>query len=72
MKIKVQSYDDSEEDCRRETYYTVVDGREHVLAGCALGSYYTFLEIQENARRLFGEDVEIDLSEARYLTTTPH
>lgn len=61
MQIKVLSYDDSEEDCRRETYYTVVDGKEVLLAPCALGSYYTFLEIQANARKLFGDDVELDL-----------
>jgi len=72
MKIKVLSYDDSEDDCRRETYYTLVNGREVLLAPCALGSYYTFLEIQEKARSLFGADVELDLSEARCLTTTPH
>lgn len=60
MKIKVQSYDDSEEDCRRETFYTVVDGKEYLLAPCALpSSEYTFREIEEKARELFGADVEI-------------
>lgn len=72
MKINILSYDDSEEDCRRETYYTMVDGKEVLLAPCALGSYYTFLEIQETARKIFGADVELDLSKARHLTTTPH
>lgn len=72
MKINVLSYDDSEEDCRRETYYTMVDGKEILLAPCALGSYYTFLEIQKEARKIFGADVELDLSKARCLTTTPH
>lgn len=72
MKINVLSYDDSEEDCRRNTYYTMVDGKEVTLAACALGSYYTFLEIQEKARKVFGADVELDTSNAHYLTTTPH
>lgn len=72
MKIKVLSHDDSEEDCRRESYYTEATGERVYLSSCALGSYYTFLEIQEKARKLFGADVELDLSQARHLETTPH
>jgi len=60
MKITVTSYDDSEPDCKRDTYITVVDGKEHLLAPCALGSYWTHLEILERARELFGEDVEVE------------
>ena len=59
MKITVTSYDDSEPDCKRDTYITVVDGKEILLAPCALGSYYTYLEIVERAKELFGNDVEI-------------
>lgn len=69
MKINVLSYDDSDSDCRRETYYTMVDGKEILLAPCALGSYYTFLEIQETARKIFGADVELDLSKVSIQTT---
>lgn len=60
MKIIVTSYDDSEPDCKRDTFVTMVDGKEYVLAPCALGSYYTHLEIVERAKSLFGKDVEIE------------
>lgn len=59
MRIVLESYDDSEEDCKRDTFFTVVDGKEHCLAPCSLGSWWTWLEIQEKARQLFGADVEI-------------
>jgi len=62
MKITVTRYDDSEPDCTRHTYTTVVDGKEYCLAACALGSEYTFRDIEETARELFGSDVEIEYS----------
>jgi hypothetical protein len=60
MKITVQSHDDSDDDCKRDTYFTIVDGVNHLLAPCALGSWYTHLEIVERAKTLFGDDVEIE------------
>ena len=60
MKITVTSYDDSDDDCKRDTYVTVVDGEEHCLAPCALGNEFTYREIETRARELFGEDVEIE------------
>lgn len=60
MKITVTSYDDSEPDCKRDTYITVVDGVEHCLAPCALNSRWTFEGIEERARELFGDDVEVE------------
>lgn len=60
MKIKVKSYDDSEEDCRRTTYYTTHEGKEILLAPCALGSMFTMTEIVDSAQRHFGMNVEID------------
>jgi len=61
-KITVTSYDDSEPDCKRDTYVTMVDGKEYCLAACALGGEDTYREIEELARKLFGDDVEIDYS----------
>jgi len=72
MKITVNSYDDSDDDCRRDTFYTVVDGKEYCLAPCALGTYRNWLEIQEEAKRLFGEDVEIEFApESAICVTKP-
>jgi hypothetical protein len=62
MKITVQSHDDSDDDCIRSTFYTIVDGKNHRLAPCALGSKFTYLEIELEAKRLFGADVEIEYS----------
>lgn len=59
MKIIIDSEDDSEEDCKRDTYFTVVEGKRYTLAPCALGSYYTYLEIVATAKKLFGDDVEL-------------
>jgi hypothetical protein len=69
--IVVQSYDDSEEDCKRETYYTVVDGKEYLLAPCSLGSYYTYLEILAEIDKLFGKDVDI-VWDCGYLRMEPY
>jgi hypothetical protein len=63
MKIKIESRDASEDDCHRNDYFCTVDGVEHMLAGIALGSYWTREEIKANAKIAFGEDVEIDWSE---------
>jgi hypothetical protein len=63
MKIILESYDDSEEDCTRNTFVTRVDGKEYCLAPCSLGSWWTWLEIQESARKFFGADVEIEIGE---------
>ncbi len=59
MKIILHSEDDSDDDCRRDTFFAIVDGKRHYLAACALGTKYTWLEIQERARKIFGQDVEI-------------
>lgn len=65
MKITVQSYDDSEPDCRRRTFYTTVKGKEIVLAPCALEhSRFTREEIEAKARGLFGPEVEIEYENA--------
>jgi|TARA_Y100000310_G_scaffold271242_1_gene285653 hypothetical protein len=52
-------YDDSDEDCRRTTYVALVDGEEHVLAACAIDSDHTMDEMRQQARELFGADVEL-------------
>lgn len=67
MRIKVTGY----EDCSRTTYITMVDGQEHLLAGCSLGSYYTYIKIIERARFLFGNDVILDLSAVWLETEQP-
>jgi hypothetical protein len=36
MEIKIKSHDDNDDDCRRVSYYTVVDGKTFYLSGCAL------------------------------------
>ena len=59
MKITVTSYADSDEDCRRDTYVTVVNGKEYLLAPCALAGFDTYDEIEQRARNLFGENVEV-------------
>ena len=60
MKITIQEYDASEEDCKRQDYVTVVDGKEYLLAPSSLGSYYTYLEILAEVEKLFGPGVEIE------------
>jgi len=68
MKIKIEGYEDGDDDCSRTTYYTMVDGKEVLLAPCALSGYYTFLEIQTKARKIFGADVELEFSDV-YIQT---
>lgn len=60
MKITVTSYDDSDEDCRRETYVTIVDGKEYCLAACALAGFDTYDAIERKARVIFGKDVLVE------------
>lgn len=60
MQIVLDSHDDSEEDCKRDSYFTEVNGKRHYLASCSLGSRWTVQEIILEARKLFGQDVEID------------
>jgi hypothetical protein len=69
--ITVYSTDASEPDCLRSDYHTVVDGKEHLLTWCALGSYYTHLEIVEAAQRLFGADVVVEYAPGTYIQTEP-
>jgi len=59
MKIKVYTVDASEDDCRRYDFCCRVDGKEYLLAGSALGGEYTRREVEENARKLFGADVQV-------------
>lgn len=60
MKIIIYSTDASEEDCRREDFWTEVDGKEYLLAPSALGlNVHIQKEIREKAQALFGQDVEI-------------
>jgi hypothetical protein len=58
--IKVLSYDDSDEDCRRTTYFTVHEGKDVLLAPCSLDTVFTMEEIWDTAQQLFGNDVQID------------
>jgi len=60
MKIKITYLDASEEDCRRTDYVTYVNGKEFCLAASALGKEFTEREVERNARKLFGDDVEIE------------
>lgn len=60
MKIIVYSTDASEEDCRREDFWTEVNGKEYLLAPSALGlNEHIRKEILEKAQALFGNDVQI-------------
>jgi len=59
MKITIQTRDASDEDCKRDDYYTVVDGREILLASCALPSTYTERDVEAKVRQLFGLDAAI-------------
>lgn len=59
MKIKVQ-YQNEPGDEYRTTYYTEVDGKQFVLAPLALGGERTEQEVLSTARKLFGENVEVE------------
>ncbi len=59
MKITIERYWDGDDDCDRYTYFTNIDGREHILAACALSGGLAESKIDERARELFGADVEI-------------
>ena len=58
--ITLTYLDASEEDCRRTDYVTCVDGKEYLLAPCALGNKFTTKKVEENARKFFGDDVIIN------------
>ena len=60
MKINVQRRNDSDSDCRRYTFFAVVDGKEFTLAAAALGTRFTIQEIEAKARGYFGWEVEIE------------
>jgi hypothetical protein len=55
MQITITTIDDSDDDCRRTTYETRVDGKLYTLAACSLRGE----GVEERARELFGDDVEI-------------
>lgn len=61
MQVQIEYYDDSEDDCMRTTFVGIdpESGKERLLAPCSLGSYYTYLEIVERAKAIWGEDVEL-------------
>lgn len=60
MKLKVTYLDASEPDCRRVDYVVYVDGKQHLLTGCALGNEHNDREALKRARELFGPDVELE------------
>lgn len=63
QKIQVRSYPDGDEDCYRLTYYTLVDGKEKMLAPCALGlNEHIRAEITANVQKLFGADAEWEMA----------
>jgi hypothetical protein len=57
-EIKIYYSNDSDEDCRREGTYTIVDGKEVVLASHCLPSNVD-KETREEAVRIFGESVRL-------------
>ncbi len=60
MKITVTHYWDGDDDCNRYTYVTNVDGKEILLAACVLSGGLAEANIEKRARKLFGDDVEIE------------
>lgn len=57
--ITITYLDASEDDCRRIDYVTYVDGKEFLLAACALGTQFTTDLVTKKAKELFGEDIII-------------
>jgi len=69
MQITLLSHDDSDDDCKRTAYYVEHEGEQVYLAHAALGTYWTWQEIQERARNKFGDDVEIVFAPGTYCET---
>lgn len=61
MKIQVYTCPGGDDDCRRVSFHTVVNGTEYDLAWeCLEHSEYTRAEVLEEARKRFGPDTEIE------------
>jgi len=55
MQITITTLDASDDDCRREDFFTTVNGVPYTLAVSALDER----EAESRARELFGPEVEI-------------